>query len=58
MASDKPESNNNNQAEASDGAADVNAAVEELLNSISSKFASVSSEIFAKSAPDCWTPRP
>lgn len=32
-----------------DANADVTAAVEELLNSLSSKFAGVSSEIFAKS---------
>lgn len=30
-------------------AADVNAAVEELLNTLSNKFAGISSEIFAKS---------
>lgn len=32
-----------------DSSADVTAAVEELLNSLSNKFAGVSSEIFAKS---------
>lgn len=32
-----------------DARADVTAAVEELLNSLSNKFAGVSSEIFAKS---------
>ncbi|KAK5993315.1 hypothetical protein PT974_06744 [Cladobotryum mycophilum] len=38
-----------NQATASeDGRADVTAAVEDLLNSLSNKFAGVSSEIFAK----------
>jgi heat shock factor-binding protein 1 len=31
-----------------DSTADVNAAVEELLNTLSNKFAGVSSEIFAK----------
>ena len=33
-----------------DARADVTAAVEELINSLSNKFAGVSSEIFAKSA--------
>jgi heat shock factor-binding protein 1 len=32
-----------------DSSADVTAAVEDLLNSLSNKFAGVSSEIFAKS---------
>lgn len=46
----KPDTAANNKPEnASDDArADVTAAVEELLNSLSNKFAGVSSEIFAK----------
>jgi hypothetical protein len=46
----KPDTANNKPENASDDArADVTAAVEELLNSLSNKFAGVSSEIFAKS---------
>lgn len=37
-----------------DAKGDVNAAVEELLNTISNKFAGVSSEIFAKSEHNCY----
>ncbi|KAI9149195.1 hypothetical protein HJFPF1_11244 [Paramyrothecium foliicola] len=49
MASNNPESSNTSQTETSeDRGADVTAAVEELLNSLSNKFAGVSSEIFAK----------
>ncbi|KAG5655950.1 hypothetical protein KAF25_000870 [Fusarium avenaceum] len=46
----KPDSTANNKAEnpSDDARADVTAAVEELLNSLSNKFAGVSSEIFAK----------
>jgi hypothetical protein len=47
-----------NYLQASDDAnADVTAAVEELLNSLSSKFAGVSSEIFAKSKFEQRNPR-
>jgi heat shock factor-binding protein 1 len=50
MASNNPESSNTSQAEVNseNAGADVTAAVEELLNSLSNKFAGVSSEIFAK----------
>uniref|UniRef100_A0A8H7NG43 Heat shock factor binding protein 1 n=1 Tax=Bionectria ochroleuca TaxID=29856 RepID=A0A8H7NG43_BIOOC len=49
MASNNPNSSTNEQSQASDEARpDVAAAVDELLNSLSNKFASVSSEIFAK----------
>ncbi|KAH8173977.1 heat shock factor binding protein 1 domain-containing protein [Sarocladium implicatum] len=49
MSSNNPDEPGSNQPNASDdGNADVTAAVEELLNSLSSKFAGVSSEIFAK----------
>ncbi|KEY69766.1 hypothetical protein S7711_03746 [Stachybotrys chartarum IBT 7711] len=50
MASnDLPSNNTGDQTEpAEDPRADVNAAVEELLNTLSNKFAGVSSEIFAK----------
>jgi heat shock factor-binding protein 1 len=50
MASNEPNtSNTTNQSEsADDSRADVTAAVEELLNTLSNKFAGVSSEIFAK----------
>lgn len=49
MSSKNPEETGSNPPNASDDAnADVTAAVEELLNSLSSKFAGVSSEIFAK----------
>ncbi|PKS05280.1 hypothetical protein jhhlp_008652 [Lomentospora prolificans] len=44
-------SNNSNSGKtdtADDSRADLNAAVEDLLNSLSNKFAGVSSEIFAK----------
>ncbi|KEZ39065.1 hypothetical protein SAPIO_CDS10449 [Scedosporium apiospermum] len=46
-------SSNNNSSSgkadtAEDSRADLNAAVEDLLNSLSNKFAGVSSEIFAK----------
>ncbi|KAF4967170.1 hypothetical protein FSARC_5242 [Fusarium sarcochroum] len=46
----KPESTANVKPEntSDDARADVTAAVEELLNSLSNKFAGVSSEIFAK----------
>ncbi|SPJ83846.1 uncharacterized protein FTOL_10362 [Fusarium torulosum] len=46
----KPDSTANNKPEnpSDDARADVTAAVEELLNSLSNKFAGVSSEIFAK----------
>ncbi|CEF82936.1 unnamed protein product [Fusarium graminearum] len=53
----KPDTANNKPENASDDArADVTAAVEELLNSLSNKFAGVSSEIFAKSKPVCSPP--
>ncbi|KAF7553642.1 hypothetical protein G7046_g7049 [Stylonectria norvegica] len=53
MAPTDPDSSNdtvvNKQENASEDArADVTAAVEDLLNSLSNKFAGVSSEIFAK----------
>ncbi|KAF5023811.1 hypothetical protein F66182_4119 [Fusarium sp. NRRL 66182] len=46
----KPDSAANTKSEnpSDDARADVTAAVEELLNSLSNKFAGVSSEIFAK----------
>ncbi|KAI5461222.1 heat shock factor binding protein 1-domain-containing protein [Mariannaea sp. PMI_226] len=39
---------NKSESTQDDARADVSAAVEELLNSLSNKFAGVSSEIFAK----------
>ncbi|KZL65875.1 heat shock factor binding protein 1 [Colletotrichum tofieldiae] len=48
MASNNPDSSANQSAISEDPKTDVNAAVEELLNTISNKFAGVSSEIFAK----------
>ncbi|KAL0944020.1 heat shock factor binding protein 1 [Colletotrichum truncatum] len=49
MASNNPDSSaNQSAANSEDAKGDVNAAVEELLNTISNKFAGVSSEIFAK----------
>ncbi|KAK2057909.1 heat shock factor binding protein 1 [Colletotrichum caudatum] len=48
MASNNPDSSATQSAASEDPKADVNAAVEELLNTISNKFAGVSSEIFAK----------
>ncbi|EFQ28012.1 heat shock factor binding protein 1 [Colletotrichum graminicola] len=48
MASNNPDSSATQSAVSEDPKADVNAAVEELLNTISNKFAGVSSEIFAK----------
>ncbi|KAF6808369.1 hypothetical protein CMUS01_08014 [Colletotrichum musicola] len=48
MASNNPDSSANQSATSEDAKGDVNAAVEELLNTISNKFAGVSSEIFAK----------
>ncbi|KAK1594891.1 heat shock factor binding protein 1 [Colletotrichum navitas] len=48
MASTNPDSSATQSAVSEDPKADVNAAVEELLNTISNKFAGVSSEIFAK----------
>ncbi|KAF5504231.1 hypothetical protein CGCF413_v005164 [Colletotrichum fructicola] len=47
MASNNPDTSNQSAA-SEDAKGDVNAAVEELLNTISNKFAGVSSEIFAK----------
>ncbi|KAJ0308322.1 uncharacterized protein N0V96_003753 [Colletotrichum fioriniae] len=48
MAPNNPDSSANQSAISEDPKTDVNAAVEELLNTISNKFAGVSSEIFAK----------
>ncbi|KAK1989342.1 heat shock factor binding protein 1 [Colletotrichum cereale] len=48
MASNNPDSGAAQSAVSEDPKTDVNAAVEELLNTISNKFAGVSSEIFAK----------
>ncbi|KAK2023985.1 heat shock factor binding protein 1 [Colletotrichum zoysiae] len=48
MASNNPDSSATQSAVSEDPKTDVNAAVEELLNTISNKFAGVSSEIFAK----------
>ncbi|KAK1990531.1 heat shock factor binding protein 1 [Colletotrichum falcatum] len=48
MAPNNPDSSANQSAASEDPKTDVNAAVEELLNTISNKFAGVSSEIFAK----------
>ncbi|KAF4331896.1 heat shock factor binding 1 [Fusarium beomiforme] len=52
MASNEPQpastANNKSENTSDDARADVTAAVEELLNSLSNKFAGVSSEIFAK----------
>ncbi|OLN81373.1 hypothetical protein CCHL11_10157 [Colletotrichum chlorophyti] len=48
MASNNPDSSANQSVASEDAKGDVNAAVEELLNTISNKFAGVSSEIFAK----------
>ncbi|CCF31816.1 heat shock factor binding protein 1 [Colletotrichum higginsianum] len=48
MASNNPDSSATQSAISEDPKTDVNAAVEELLNTISNKFAGVSSEIFAK----------
>ncbi|WYZ38879.1 hypothetical protein EsH8_III_000793 [Colletotrichum jinshuiense] len=48
MASNNPDSSANQSGASEDPKTDVNAAVEELLNTISNKFAGVSSEIFAK----------
>ncbi|PHH91229.1 hypothetical protein CDD83_1279 [Cordyceps sp. RAO-2017] len=51
MAADDPESSTTTHQDTSSseaGNADVTAAVEELLNSLSNKFAGISSEIFAK----------
>ncbi|KND93745.1 hypothetical protein TOPH_01815 [Tolypocladium ophioglossoides CBS 100239] len=49
MASDESEPSTADKATSPDTTnADVTAAVEELLNSLSNKFAGVSSEIFAK----------
>ncbi|RFN47580.1 heat shock factor binding protein 1 [Fusarium flagelliforme] len=55
----KPDTAANNKPEnASDDArADVTAAVEELLNSLSNKFAGVSSEIFAKTLQESNKPK-
>ncbi|KAK2742096.1 heat shock factor binding protein 1 [Colletotrichum kahawae] len=47
MAPNNPDTSNQSAA-SEDAKGDVNAAVEELLNTISNKFAGVSSEIFAK----------
>ncbi|KAI1026250.1 hypothetical protein LB504_011273 [Fusarium proliferatum] len=53
MASNEPQpdptANSKTENPSDDARADVTAAVEELLNSLSNKFAGVSSEIFAKS---------
>ncbi|GJN75249.1 heat shock factor binding protein 1 domain-containing protein [Purpureocillium lilacinum] len=49
MSSSDTESKTADKATSPEGAnADVSAAVEDLLNTLSNKFASVSSEIFAK----------
>ncbi|KAF4487740.1 heat shock factor binding 1 [Fusarium agapanthi] len=52
MASNEPQpdsiANSKPEIPSDDARADVTAAVEELLNSLSNKFAGVSSEIFAK----------
>ncbi|KAF5546243.1 heat shock factor binding 1 [Fusarium phyllophilum] len=52
MASNEPQpdptANSKPENPSDDARADVTAAVEELLNSLSNKFAGVSSEIFAK----------
>ncbi|TDZ22539.1 hypothetical protein Cob_v004533 [Colletotrichum orbiculare MAFF 240422] len=48
MASNNPDTSAAQSASSEDAKGDVNAAVEELLNTISNKFAGVSSEIFAK----------
>ncbi|POR37020.1 Uncharacterized protein TPAR_02777 [Tolypocladium paradoxum] len=49
MASNEPEPSTADEATSPETTnADVTAAVEELLNSLSNKFAGVSSEIFAK----------
>lgn len=52
MASNEPQpdptANSKTENPSDDARADVTAAVEELLNSLSNKFAGVSSEIFAK----------
>ncbi|EWG48053.1 hypothetical protein FVEG_07982 [Fusarium verticillioides 7600] len=52
MASNEPQpdpiANSKPEDPSDDARADVTAAVEELLNSLSNKFAGVSSEIFAK----------
>ncbi|CAI4210258.1 unnamed protein product [Parascedosporium putredinis] len=48
MSSNNPNSSKTDSAE--DSHADLNAAVEDLLNSLSNKFAGVSSEIFAKNS--------
>ncbi|GJC82120.1 heat shock factor binding protein 1 [Colletotrichum tofieldiae] len=53
MASNNPDSSANQSAISEDPKTDVNAAVEELLNTISNKFAGVSSEIFAKRTYKC-----
>ncbi|GAO17273.1 hypothetical protein UVI_02061190 [Ustilaginoidea virens] len=54
MPSNDPDSSADKSTPPQDPNADVSAAVEDLLNTLSSKFASVSSEIFAKSksSPD------
>ncbi|KAH6611130.1 hypothetical protein Trco_001150 [Trichoderma cornu-damae] len=48
MASNRDSIASNPAPNNEDSSADVTAAVEELLNSLSNKFAGVSSEIFAK----------
>ncbi|TFB02030.1 hypothetical protein CCMA1212_005932 [Trichoderma ghanense] len=48
MASNRDSIASNPAPANEDSSADVTAAVEELLNSLSNKFAGVSSEIFAK----------
>ncbi|KAK2593023.1 hypothetical protein QQS21_009277 [Conoideocrella luteorostrata] len=48
MALNDTDSSTDKSTPPDDSNADVSAAVEELLNTLSNKFASVSSEIFAK----------
>ncbi|KAG6004785.1 hypothetical protein E4U43_000681 [Claviceps pusilla] len=48
MDSNSPDSLSNKASAPETSSSDVSAAVEDLLNTLSNKFASVSSEIFAK----------
>ncbi|KAI1852412.1 hypothetical protein JX265_011045 [Neoarthrinium moseri] len=48
MSSKKPEENDKTQEPAGNSSDELNAVLEDLLNTLSNKFAGVSSEIFAK----------
>ncbi|KAI1254303.1 hypothetical protein MGN70_004700 [Eutypa lata] len=48
MSSGKPEANQETNKETGTGSNELTVVVEDLLNSLSNKFAGVSSEIFAK----------